>query len=770
MKLKEKLLRLATAFVLGAACLTGVLPAAEPVMEVSAISTDYPVQLVRISTADNGRNLNITGTADKSALNTWTTNGNQNENWRFDYVGTDSVGSFFKITNMGSGRLITPMGYAVSEGSDVVIYGSESAKSQHWYVSAVSKDVHGNDLHYKITNYENPNLALTYNAAADSISLASFSGADNQKWLLNSTGLEGFAGYCQNDNTGNVKAGNIGGLLGQTVEVSTFDDLKKYATADEPYTIVVTQNLKVSNLAKDSSGRFYCPDGRIYVHSNKTIIGSYSAHTLYNVQFCTASNKGVGNNVIIRNFELQHDSESNGNDSIVVYFGSGKNLWVDHCTFAGHANYNTASTGLEDYDKFFACCYDADYCTVSDSSFGLHQYGLILGYPSDDDASFNKYNNFPRMSIIRNSFNRTYTRAPGLMRYGYFHSLNNYVGNFNMAYTVFTASKVFAEGCYYENGGNVICDWDQTSRPGAYAETGSIFINCKRTKIEGLAQNCTWRPSGNYTYKALSADAAKNYCGTYSGAKNQPSAYHYATFETPGMPSAGYVETPTVGMLENIVIEGGKLFTEVNILDYKTHASWRVDTDIQVGDPMFGDREFTYTTLPSYLVGAEALITACDAKFSTGDIVTFTAGADMEVYVGFDQRVTPLPAWITDWEKMTDTADDTNGVTYDLYRKPLAAGETLTLGANGMSGYCVNYTVFAAEPADPVILIPGDVTLDNVVNAFDLAAQKKGLLGGFPSDHAEICADTDGDGTVTVTDVIALTKYILGMEITLKLA
>ena len=160
------------------------------------------------------------------------------------------------------------------------------------------------------------------------MTLASYTGADNQLWLLNPDGLQGFAGYCKNDNLGSVKAADIGGLFGETVEVSTFDELKKYATSDTPYTIVVKSNISVSTLTKDSSGRYYCPDGRIYVHSNKTIIGSYGAHTLYNVQFCTSSNNGTGNNIIIKNFELQHDSNSNGNDSIVVYFGSGENLWV----------------------------------------------------------------------------------------------------------------------------------------------------------------------------------------------------------------------------------------------------------------------------------------------------------------------------------------------------------------------------------------------------------------------------------------------------------
>ena len=108
------------------------------------------------------------------------------------------------------------------------------------------------------------------------------------------------------------------------------------------------------------------------------------------------------------------------------------------------------------------------------------------------------------MSIISNRFEKTLTRGPGLMRYGYFHSLNNYVKTFSMAYTVHTASKIFAENCYYEDGGNVICDWNTVTYPGSYAETGSKSVNCKRTTIEGYAQDCTWRPTSNYKTISLS--------------------------------------------------------------------------------------------------------------------------------------------------------------------------------------------------------------------------------------------------------------------------
>lgn len=206
-----------------------------------AASTDYPAQLLRISTYDNSRNLNISGYTDKSALNTWTTNGVQNENWRFDYVGESSYGKYYKITNMGTGKLITPLGYETASGTSCVIFGSESAQAQHWYVTPVGNDANGTALYYKITNYCDPNMALTWDSSANTISLSAYTGANAQKWLLNTAGLQGFAG-CSKDFSGKLKASNIGGVLGKTVEVTTFDELKAACTSTEPLTILVTKN------------------------------------------------------------------------------------------------------------------------------------------------------------------------------------------------------------------------------------------------------------------------------------------------------------------------------------------------------------------------------------------------------------------------------------------------------------------------------------------------------------------------------------------------
>ncbi|MCR4647268.1 MAG: RICIN domain-containing protein [Oscillospiraceae bacterium] len=527
-----------------------MLPVSSMTMPVAAASVDYPAQLMTLASVNNSTVLTESGTADGSALVMKAFGNDLSATWRFDRVGAESTGTYFKLTNVESGRMLTPNGYNVKSGTDVILYGSESARSQHWFVVPVSKDSKGNDLAYKIVNYEDRDLAITQGTSG--LTLAPYTGAENQQFLLNADGLQGFAGYCKNDNTGKIKAANIGGLFGETVEVSTFSDLKKYAESNDPYTIIVKGNIDGGkNYKTDGQNHLYNPDGRIYVTDNKTIVGSYGNHTMYNVALCTKQGSGKGNNVIIRNFDFQHDADANGNDNIVVYFGSGQNLWVDHCTFSGHQDYNKASTGQPDYDKFLACCYDADYCTISDCSFGLHEYGLILGYPDDTQDVKNKYDGYPRMTIASNKFYKTLTRGPGLMRWGYFHSLCNYVDTFSMAYTVHSGCDIYAENCFYANGGNVICDWNQITYPGAYYETGSKSSNAQRTvRGQGTANNpslsveSSWRPSGNYDYVGISADNAKNYCNTYSGCQAQNSNWMYLRFAKAGVPSSGFSTAP----------------------------------------------------------------------------------------------------------------------------------------------------------------------------------------------------------------------------------
>ena len=682
-------------------------------IQAKAVSADYPAVLLRISTSDNSRNINISSYDEKSACVASELKNTQNENWRFDYVGTDSNGSFYRIVNMGTGQPLTPMNYSTDENTDCVIFGYTGEKAQHWYVIPVEQDKYGNDLYYKIVNYTDTNIALTN--SNNKINLSKYSGTSAQKWLLNPAGLQGFGGYAK-DMSGNIKASVIGGTLAKTVEVTTFDELKTACTSTEPMTIVITKDISATgNYTKDSNGRYRFEDGIIYMQPNKTVVSSYGAHTVNNVYFRTYNeNYGPGHNIIFRNLEIKHDKDLN-NDNIME-FAYGTNYWIDHITFIGHDKVNGASTGLDDWDKFLNFKIDTDLITISDCFFGLHEYGVLLGYPADDADTYAKYNGIPLTTLANNYYKDTLTRAPALMRYGYFHSLNNYVYNFSMGYTVHTASKIYAENCYYDGSttnGNVICDWNEITYAGSYAEDGSVFKNCRRTTIEGKAQVCTWRPTQNYTYSSLTAENAKSYCEKYSGCQSSASDYTYAVFTKTGYPSAGYL-TKAVGTMEEEQPEpiNGNLIQNLIVTD-STKKSWNIDTNLQAGDLVFGDRDVTWSTIPEILKGSEAIVTACDAKNSTGDsLATFTAGEDITIWIALDNRVENVPVWMSDFTKSENTATNSKDVVFELYQKSVKKGAEITLGTNGQSSNCVNYAVFATEAGKS---ISGDVNADGIV-------------------------------------------------------
>lgn len=240
----------------------------------------------------------------------------------------------------------------------------------------------------------------------------------------------------------------------------------------------------------------------------------------------------------------------------------------------------------------------------------------------------------------------------------------------------------------------------------------------------------------------------------------------------------------------------GTLFTNVIVNDSSTMDSWKIAYNAQFGSLLFGDRDVTFATLPDALVGAEILQTACDGKTFAGDQATFTAGADMDVYVLLDNRVTEPGAWLSGWELTSMTAANNNDVTFNIYKKSCKAGDNVTLGTNNQSAYCVNYTVLALEapaqettepsteateptteatvptteetepttvPFDPTEL-PGDANCDNTVDILDVIALNKALLIGEDiSEAGRLNADVDGDGQPTSADSLTILKYTIGL-------
>ena len=210
------------------------------------------------------------------------------------------------------------------------------------------------------------------------------------------------------------------------------------------------------------------------------------------------------------------------------------------------------------------------------------------------------------------------------------------------------------------------------------------------------------------------------------------------------------------------IVYDGTLVRDMTVHDRSNGADWGIDTTgLAANDLVFGDRDVTFASVPDVLLGAEQILTACDSKSSVGDAATFTAGADITVYIGLDARVTAVPAWMSDWTAVGQSAVGSNDVQFVLYSKNFSAGETVTLGENGQSAGCVNYIALVAEQNTAPAVLRGDVNLSGDVSVADAVLVQKHIIvsASLQVDQAGR-ADLNEDGIINVYD-LALLKQIL---------
>ena len=136
------------------------------------------------------------------------------------------------------------------------------------------------------------------------------------------------------------------------------------------------------------------------------------------------------------------------------------------------------------------------------------------------------------------------------------------------------------------------------------------------------------------------------------------------------------------------------------------------------------------------------------------------------------------------WEATGLTVVNSKDVSFSMYSIDLAAGETITLGANGGSSGCVFYTIMATNKQAAVTTttttttttavtttmkapdaVLYDATCDGRINIFDLIAVKRHVGGSSVLDGAAfINADTNSDGSITIADIVAVQKKLLGLK------
>lgn len=142
--------------------------------------------------------------------------------------------------------------------------------------------------------------------------------------------------------------------------------------------------------------------------------------------------------------------------------------------------------------------------------------------------------------------------------------------------------------------------------------------------------------------------------------------------------------SPPVGNVANLQVSDGA-----------NSANWSVQSNLQVGNVVYGDRAFSVASLPAALVGGNWIRAANSSKDFVGNpLATFSVIAASDVYIAFDNRAA-LPAWIdASWaDTGTDLTTSESGVVrgFSVFKKRFDPG-TVTLGPINNAGISM-YTV-----------------------------------------------------------------------------
>ncbi|NGO06716.1 pectate lyase [Streptomyces sp. HC44] len=282
---------------------------------------------------------------------------------------------------------------------------------------------------------------------------------------------------------------------------------------------------------------------QLTVPSNTTLIGTGGDARLLGV-FLSVN---TGTNIIVRDLHLEApvdhfttwspDDGEQGSwnarfDALAVI--TGKNIWVDHCTFTdGRFPDRTAPAGfhgerVQRHDGLLDIEDGSDFITVSDSRFTDHDKAVLIG---SGDGRGDRDRGHLKVTFVRNLFTDIVQRAPRV-RFGQVHVVNNVyrgrAGDTGYALGIGVESAIVSEKnvFLYEGpgaapavvvtiyGGTRFCD------TGSWLNGRPAHLNAAATAeaADGFSTDTGWDPADVYPYRPLtSASAVRSYVLHHSG-------------------------------------------------------------------------------------------------------------------------------------------------------------------------------------------------------------------------------------------------------------
>lgn len=263
--------------------------------------------------------------------------------------------------------------------------------------------------------------------------------------------------------------GTYGGRDGRTVTVRTLADLEKYATASEPYVIVVAAAITMDPVGKE-----------IKVRSDKTIVGAGTSGQIVGGGFFLGA--GV-HNVIIRNLTIRDAYQGVWNDKEhdfdAIQMDGAHHVWIDHNDLRNMAD------GLIDVRK------DSTYVTVSWNKLSQDNKAFGIGWTE---------NVVTDITIHHNWIRETEQRNPSTDNAAHAHLYNNFLEDvagtdINSSYGNYSrgATKMVLENSWFQGFKNPVIR-DSTA---SIVQKGNTFVGTSgRNESGGTA----FDPKTYYAY------------------------------------------------------------------------------------------------------------------------------------------------------------------------------------------------------------------------------------------------------------------------------
>jgi pectin methylesterase-like acyl-CoA thioesterase len=375
---------------------------------------------------------------------------------------------FYRSTITGATNGTTQLGRPWRQGAQVVYRESSLsatiATGQPWIDMS---DAEWENARY--FEYRNTGAGATVNSNRPQLTDAQALDYTPRRYLAGSDGWNpvGSPWSATPDGFAATGGGTNGGSGGQTVTVTTYADLERYATASGPYVIRVAAPITATQYGRE-----------LPVASDKTIVGVGTQGQIVNGGFFLG--EGV-HDVIIRNLWIRDTrmADDDPDDKVYDYDGiqmdTADHIWIDHNRIS------RMNDGLIDSRK------DTTYLTVSWNILEEGNKSFGIGWTTNVTS---------RMTIHHNWIRATNQRNPSIDNVAFAHLYNNYLqditsyGNLSRG-----AARTVIENSYYERVNN---PFYRDTTAASLTQTGSVLVDATGRAETG---GTTFTPADHYSYR-----------------------------------------------------------------------------------------------------------------------------------------------------------------------------------------------------------------------------------------------------------------------------